>query len=507
MPSTVRLKATDGAEVEFVDEIIGAGGMKDVYFSPDRSYVVAFFREAQDFNARNRLETIIGVYRDRLFQTTGGEYWRKLFCWPTKMVEYGGRLGLVAPSYAPNFFFEHGSRNSDFVGIRGREKEGKWFASAKHRKNILDPREKGDWRSYLAICVKIARAVRRLHMAGLAHSDLSYKNVLVDPCRGDACIIDIDGLVVPGKFPPDVLGTPDFIAPEVMATLGLPISDPNRALPRIETDRHALAVLVYMYLLYRHPLRGRKVFDVHDDQRDESLRMGSQALFIEHPEDSSNRPGPYELLDAFLPWGDPAKVPYSVAGPYLKELFDKAFIDGLHDPSIRPAADAWEMALVKTVDLMQPCSNENCEQKWYVFDNTRSPACPFCGTPFRGTLPILNMYSSRGSGNFRPDNHRLMVYSNQYLYQWHVNRRLTPGERLTSQQMEPVGYFVLHCGRWLFVNQKLNQMKDVDTGEAIKIGGHVELTDGKRLLLSAEDGGRLVHVQIAGSEGSNEGKP
>ena len=26
---------------------------------------------------------------------------------------------------------------------------------------------------------------------------------------------------------------------------------------RIETDRHALAVLVYMYLLYRHPLRGR----------------------------------------------------------------------------------------------------------------------------------------------------------------------------------------------------------------------------------------------------------
>jgi tRNA A-37 threonylcarbamoyl transferase component Bud32 len=27
----------------------------------------------------------------------------------------------------------------------------------------------------------IARAVRRMHAAGLAHSDLSYKNILIDP--------------------------------------------------------------------------------------------------------------------------------------------------------------------------------------------------------------------------------------------------------------------------------------------------------------------------------------
>jgi serine/threonine protein kinase len=39
-----------------------------------------------------------------------------------------------------------------------------------------------------------------LHSAGLAHSDLSYANVLIDPATGSANIIDIDGLVVPGKF-------------------------------------------------------------------------------------------------------------------------------------------------------------------------------------------------------------------------------------------------------------------------------------------------------------------
>jgi len=43
MSKTIKLKATDGTDIEFVDTIIGAGGMKDVYFSPDKSYVVAFF--------------------------------------------------------------------------------------------------------------------------------------------------------------------------------------------------------------------------------------------------------------------------------------------------------------------------------------------------------------------------------------------------------------------------------------------------------------------------------
>lgn len=95
-----------------------------------------------------------------------------------------------------------------------------------------------------------------MHAAGLAHSDLSYKNVLIDPVSKSAAIIDIDGLVVPGLYPPDVIGTADFIAPEVVSTKSLSVKDPNRNLPNRLTDLHALAVLIYMYLLYRHPLRG-----------------------------------------------------------------------------------------------------------------------------------------------------------------------------------------------------------------------------------------------------------
>jgi hypothetical protein len=267
--SIVTLTSANGNAVTFRDEVIASGAMKDIYVSVDRSYVVGFFRDSPDASLRERIQEITGRYRENLFGKEGGDFWRDYFCWPTDMVEHNGRLGVVVPFYASHFFFEHGSKNDDMLNIRGKDKEAKWFTSASNREKYLDPREKGNWLNHLQICLAVARAVRRLHMAGLAHSDLSYKNVLIDPTRGKACIIDIDGLVVPGKYPPDVVGTPDFIAPEVISSQHLSKDDPNRILPSRTTDRHALAVLIYMYLFFRHPLRGRKVFDP-DPTKDEA---------------------------------------------------------------------------------------------------------------------------------------------------------------------------------------------------------------------------------------------
>lgn len=495
MSNIIRIQAIDGSLIEFVDEIKGQGGMKDIYFSPDRSYVVGFFRDKQDATAKERLTMIAGIYRERIFNQTGGEYWKNLFCFPTHVVEYNGRLGVVTPFFKPHFFFEYGSKNNDMLGIKGNEKEGKWFASASNQNRFLDSRERGNWLSYFRIAILISRAVKRMHAAGLAHSDLSYKNVLVDPAGGNACLIDIDGLVVPGKFPPDVVGTPDFIAPEVLKTTHLKVGDPQKNLPRIETDRHALAVLIYMYLLYRHPLRGKKIHD-SDPQKDELLSMGEKALFVEHPTDESNRPNLNEIKPSNLPWADVAKVPYTICGPYLKTLFDRAFIEGLHEPAKRPTADEWEQALIKTIDLMQPCPNPKCEQKWYVFDNTLKPICPFCKTAYQGELPVLNLYSSRGKGNFLPDNHRLMVYHNQYLYPWHVDRNIHPNEKLADEFKKPVGYFVLHHGKWVFVNQTLTKMKDLTEDKDVPVNSMVEITDGKKIMLTDEDGGRLILVQM-----------
>ena len=502
MSKTITVKTAEGKTYQFVDD--GSpmqGGMKDVYFAPDKSYVVAFFRDKQDFNSKERLNNIVNTFRDRIFNQAGGEYWKDLFCWPYDMLEHNGQVGIVVPVYQKHFFFQQGYNLAagNFASIKGKEKEGKWFASPQFRskqfKLHLDKSELGDWFKYFLVCIKISRAVRRMHAAGLAHSDLSYKNVLIDPVSGRAAIIDIDGLVVPGKFPPDVIGTPDFIAPEVMATKHLGKTDKNRKLPSIQTDRHALAVMIYMYLLYRHPLRGGKIHDT-DPQKDEELGMGAKSLFIEHPTDKSNRPKLNQVKPSHLPWADVNKIPYEITGPYLKALFDKAFIDGLQNPMARPTADEWEQALIKTVDLMQPCQNSNCEQKWYVFASTTKPSCPFCGTPYKGQLPILNLFYRFKENNWKTENHRLMVYHNQYLYQWHVSRNVFPSEKLTPAQTKPVGYFAFHNNKWQLVNQSLTSLKDVTEGKEILIGQMVELTDGKKILLSNEEGGRLVIVQL-----------
>lgn len=498
-----------GTKYTYEDKIIGAGGMKDVYFSPDKKYVVAFFRDKLDATGMGRLKNIVGKYRETIFNAPNGAYWNDRFSWPTDIVEVNGKVGVVAPTYDKKYFFTFGSQKNDSLKIQGKEKEGKWFASPGNRARFLDPRELGELRTNLKMLLELSRAVRKLHAVGLAHSDLSYKNVLVDPITGSACIIDIDGLVVPGIFPPDVVGTPDFIAPEVVATQHLAPRDPSRKLPSALTDRHALAVLIYMYLLFRHPLRGGRSLDA-DPMKDEELVMGSKALFIEHPTDRENQVKKSQLRDYELPWADPAAMPMSTVGPHLTALFNKAFVDGLHEPSKRPSAADWEEAIVRTLDLIQPCENKNCNQKWFIFDNTSSPKCPVCKTVYSGRLPILDLYSKGPDGGFKPLNRRLMVWDGQSVFPYHVDRSVFPNENLAEANKKRVGYFQIQKGGWVLVNEGLSELQEVvpdqaqaaaggpisNTKRPVPVGGGIELKTGTMILFGNSDSNLLARVTV-----------
>lgn len=496
MANKITLTASDGTTIEFFDEIKAQGGVKDVYFSTDKTYVVAFYRKPINANDKARLENIVGIYRERIFvQNAEGDYWKSIFPWPTKMVEWKGLTGLVIPFYDKKFFFSGIADTWPFIK-NGQEKNGKWFSSAKLINRFVPENQKGTFLDRLHMCLKIARGMRRIHAAGLAHSDLSYNNVLVDPLSGSACIIDDDGLVVPGKFPPEVVGTPGFIAPEVLATKALNVDDPKKNLPKRTTDQHALAVLIYTFLLNRHPLDGGKIWDINDPQKDDDMRYGSKAIFIEHPTDKTNRVKADQLGKAELPQGDPSKMPYTICGPYLKALFDRAFIDGLHNPSARPTAQEWEVALLKTCDLVQPCQNPNCNAHWYVFDNTTKPKCPFCGQEYRGQLPILNFYYAPSHGKYMSENYRLMVYDKQTLYKWHSNNLVSANEKTSAKDKKPVGDFHFFNNQWILINRRLPDMYDVTAKKAIAIGDYVPLTEGQQILLDKSQGGRLVVVQL-----------
>src|ERR1017187_7343726 len=93
------------------------GGMKCTYFAPDKSYVVQFFHDlelSKDPSRRARLDKVIGSFNPTL-DPVHGAYWRNLFCWPTGVV-VKPRLGIVCPTYRPNFLFNEGP-------FKGKEKE------------------------------------------------------------------------------------------------------------------------------------------------------------------------------------------------------------------------------------------------------------------------------------------------------------------------------------------------------------------------------------------------
>jgi hypothetical protein len=82
------------------------GGMKDVYFSPDKSYVVAFYRDPQDFNSKERLKKIVTQYFESFFvrDSVSGNFYKELYSWPTDVVELDKKVGIVVPCYNRNFF-------------------------------------------------------------------------------------------------------------------------------------------------------------------------------------------------------------------------------------------------------------------------------------------------------------------------------------------------------------------------------------------------------------------
>ncbi len=472
MSRTLRATLEDGRTLEYLAEPFAEGAMKIVHFTPDRSSVVCFFKEksaAHDPERRRRLQAIVGRYNPTTDPATGA-YWRELFCWPTGVVTRP-ELGVVAPAYAANFLFASGP-------FKGKEKQASWFIRPRVRR-LIPAEERGSFLSYLQISILLARAVRRMHAAGLAHSDLSDRNVLVDPRGGRAAIIDIDGLVVPQTFPPDVLGTAGYIAPEVLATQHLLLGDARRVLPSRTTDQHALSVLIYEYLLGRHPLRGPRVNSTESAEEDERLSMGEKALWVEHPTDHGNRPRADFVSCAAL-------------GPLLAPLFERAFVQGLHAPGHRPGADEWERALVRTTDLLMRCEGPGCPHQWFVYDGSTAPRCPGCGWAFRGTLPLLNFYRESRPGEYVSDRHRLVVWQDQRLFRWHVYANHFAGE---SADRAPLGYFTRHQGEWLLVNQGAASMQVVG-GDLVPPGTPVPLRDGMRIRLAREPGGRLAVVQL-----------
>lgn len=463
------------------------GAMKHTYFAPDRSYVVQFYndeRTGQDKEFYKRLKAIIGKYNPTRSEQDGGAvggdekiagYFRDIFCWPTGIVTHPA-FGIVCPAYAKHFYFE--ANASYEYNLLGKDKKSTWFTTGNRR--FLARPELGDFKSMLHMSIVLTRAVRRMHQAGLAHSDLSPNNVLIDPKSGTCAVIDIDSLVVPGLYPPEVLGTYGYIAPEVLATASLPYFSPDRKAPSVYTDLHALSVLLYQYLFLRHPLAGPKIFSEEDEQND-YLRFGPAAIFIEDPMNNTNRRTDITFT-------------LEQIGPILQKLFLRAFVDGLHNPDKRPTAMEWERGLLQTWDLLQPCQNQACSQKWFILYDTDNLSCPFCGESIhhRDIVRLKQYARQKGSKGQWYGIGEVNVYHNMPLYSWHMFSNVQHNEKSDNT---PQAEIFSTGDAWAITNRQMPGMICAE-GTLVPIGQRTLIRDGSMFQSSKGENGMLIQVQI-----------
>lgn len=441
---------SDGSVVNCHAEPLAAGSEGEVFATEDgRSVVKLYFKPSTD--REQTLKDIVGAFNI----TRDNPVAERLFCWPDAIVSQPS-LGLRMPK-APG-----DSRPLiDFLLRRARSR--------------IPLGDRGTWQGMFAIARKLAYAVDRMHMRGLCHSDLSWSNVLVNPVRGSVTLIDCDGLVVPSRVPPQVLGTPLFMAPEVVA---------DGATPSVRTDLHSLAVLIYMMLLGRHPLSGPKRHHVEPEE-DDRLAFGKEALYIEHPTDLSNRPRNLEITSCCL-------------GPKLEELFRRAFVTGLHSPSNRPTAGEWERALSRTFDRIVPCANRSCEQSFYVVAKDVSLRCPWCGfrrPPVR-SLPILHLMApAGGKGKYRSDDGYLVVgWPDKKLYVHHVH----PNHPMDAQAVAQLRYDH-QTGSWSLLNlaaMGLASLSPDGSRSPVSVGESLELKNGSNVLLGQPGTARLARIDL-----------
>ena len=445
------------------DEEKGRGGRKVVFFSPDKKYALGMYKSKPDQVCMDRMRDLVGRYRRDLFGQEGGDFWMKRFCWPYDIVKSEtGNIGIIMPLYPPHFFFAKGE-------LKGKDKKGNWFTQPRNRK-VVDKEEVGNWRGMLLCALDLARTIRRLHGAGLCHSDLSFNNVLLDPQKGKVQVIDVDELVVPGKYPAGVKGTKWFIAPEVFV---------NRDIePSVKTDLHALACLIYFYLCRRNPLEGRKVFAADVDE-DERLQQGTGALFVEDTRDTSNRP----VVENYRPldWSNVEKLPYkTVTGPYLSKLIKQAFEVGLHNPDERPSASQWEEALWQTYERLTPCSNPQCPEGHFVLNKFKT--CPFCSTTLNHPIPLFDIYRKSKDG-WVFTQRQVYGTDKKSLHKWHFFDNIFCNEKTAKADIATVGAVIAYKNNWYLQNSLLNNLTIVMNGKVtpLPINGNIQLQQGMEI--------------------------
>ncbi|HNQ71520.1 protein kinase domain-containing protein [Mesotoga prima] len=325
-----------------VEEFIGGGGQGEVYkVIGDQNYAVKwYFPEylREDTDLKRRIETLINYGAPD-----------ENFLWP---------LDLMISAEEQ----EETEKSFGYVMLL-RQQRFKSF------KDFINVKVHPKFRTLASIGYELARSFLDLHAKGLSYKDINFGNVFFDPDTGEIRICDNDN-VDEDKAPGTIIGTPKFMAPEIVR---------GEAGPSSYTDLYSLAVLLFYLLMANHPLEGNldskiQCFDLEEQQK----LYGEHPVFIYDPEDDSNRPDPERHKNVIRLWDFYPR--------FIRKLFEQAFTTGLTNPESRIRESEWKNALIRLKDSIHYCSNCS-EEIIHDFENSdETSVCWFCKKPLASQM-------------------------------------------------------------------------------------------------------------------------
>lgn len=337
-----------------------------------------------------------------------------------------------------------------------REPQYKGFVDLMKRRIQPDP----TFKALATAGFQLADSFFQLHTKGLCYRDISFGNVFFNPSTGDILICDNDNVTIDGDQKGGIKGTPRFMAPEIIT---------NQARPSTQTDLYSLAVLLFYMLMLHHPLEGKKETKIKClDIPAMNKLYGTEALFIFDPKDKSNRP--------VSGYHDNALDFWWIYPKFIRELFTKAFTDGIQDPKNgRVRESEWRGAMLQlrnSIIYCSHCGNENFYDLDVLKLNGKLNPCWSCKTEIR--LPP----------RIRIDKKTIMLNYDTKLFPHDINTKSfdfsKPVAEVIQHPTDPNiwGLKNLSEEKWVSTTTD-NKVKEVEPGRSVTIAVGTKINFGK----------------------------